>query len=240
MGVIFTMKALVVVIMGGVGNLLGALVGGPAARRRRDRGVAPARSRPDAGGDLCSLPGRAAGAADRPVREARAMSLRNAPWLVLGFVLAVALLGLPLVASGYVLALAISMLSFTVLATAWALFSGPTQLHLAGHAPPSSASAPTRPPCWARWRRGPSCCWLRPALGLALVARRRPVDLASVRRALRHLHVRPGRARAPAGHLVRGEREGDGRALSLPRHAAAGHLLAAAGAGCRRASSSAG
>ena len=40
MGVVFTMKALVVVIMGGVGNLLGALVAGLAARRRRDRGVA--------------------------------------------------------------------------------------------------------------------------------------------------------------------------------------------------------
>ena len=32
----------------------------------------------------------------------------------------------PLVASGYHLALAISLLYFTVLATAWALFSGPT------------------------------------------------------------------------------------------------------------------
>jgi len=48
----------------------------------------------------------------------------------LGFVLgaaAVALLAcVPLVASGYQLALGISLLYFTVLATAWALFSGPT------------------------------------------------------------------------------------------------------------------
>ncbi len=43
-------------------------------------------------------------------------------------VLAVAALALfPLVASGYTLALGISVLSFTVLATAWALFSGPTR-----------------------------------------------------------------------------------------------------------------
>ena len=41
--------------------------------------------------------------------------------------LAIALLaGVPLVATGYQLALAISLLYFTVLATAWALFSGPT------------------------------------------------------------------------------------------------------------------
>ena len=48
----------------------------------------------------------------------------------LAFVLAVAIValaaGVPFVASGYQLALAISLLYFTVLATAWALFSGPT------------------------------------------------------------------------------------------------------------------
>jgi branched-chain amino acid transport system ATP-binding protein/branched-chain amino acid transport system permease protein len=48
----------------------------------------------------------------------------------LGFVLGIigiaVLAGVPLVASGYQLALGISLLYFTVLATAWALFSGPT------------------------------------------------------------------------------------------------------------------
>ncbi len=48
----------------------------------------------------------------------------------IGFVLGVLIValaaGVPLVASGYQLALAISLLYFTVLATAWALFSGPT------------------------------------------------------------------------------------------------------------------
>jgi branched-chain amino acid transport system permease protein len=54
------------------------------------------------------------------------VSLKTTPLIALAILGAVLLAGLPLVASGYVLALAISMLSFTALATAWALFSGPT------------------------------------------------------------------------------------------------------------------
>jgi branched-chain amino acid transport system permease protein len=46
--------------------------------------------------------------------------------LIIGAIVAVLLAGVPLVANGYQLALAISLLYFTVLATAWALFSGPT------------------------------------------------------------------------------------------------------------------
>ena len=46
--------------------------------------------------------------------------------LALGAVIVAALACVPLVASGYHLALGISLLYFTVLATAWALFSGPT------------------------------------------------------------------------------------------------------------------
>jgi branched-chain amino acid transport system permease protein len=53
--------------------------------------------------------------------------LRNLPWLVLGAVVLGLLAAFPLVADGYYLALGISVLYFTVLATAWALFSGPTR-----------------------------------------------------------------------------------------------------------------
>ena len=49
------------------------------------------------------------------------MSLKTTPLIALAILGAVLLAGLPLVASGYVLALAISMLSFTALATAWRL-----------------------------------------------------------------------------------------------------------------------
>ena len=54
------------------------------------------------------------------------MTLARAPLVALALLAALLLIGLPLVASGYVLAVAIGMLQFTVLATAWALFSGPT------------------------------------------------------------------------------------------------------------------
>ena len=75
------------------------------------------------------------------------MSLRNAPWLVLAFVLAVLLLlGLPLIASGYVLALAISMLELHRAGDGLGAVLRADELHLARHAPPSSASAPTPPP----------------------------------------------------------------------------------------------
>lgn len=54
------------------------------------------------------------------------MNLARAPLIALAVLVPLLLAGLPFVASGYVLALAIGMLNFTILATAWALFSGPT------------------------------------------------------------------------------------------------------------------
>ena len=128
MGVEFTMKALIVVIMGGVGNLLGALARGPSAGHRRDLRRAAGRSRPDARGDLCAVPRRAAVAADRPVRESRALSGHS----LAGLVARLRRRGMPRGrAAGrraaIELALGISLLSYTVLATAWALFSGPTR-----------------------------------------------------------------------------------------------------------------
>jgi branched-chain amino acid transport system permease protein len=65
-------------------------------------------------------------AADRPVRESGALSARQFALGAAAAIIIAALAAFPLVASGYHLALAISLLYFTVLATAWALFSGPT------------------------------------------------------------------------------------------------------------------
>ncbi len=127
MGVVFTMKALIVVIVGGARQHHGRAGRRAAAGHHRDGRVAAARSGPDAGGDLRAVHDRPAGAAHGAVREPRAVSFAShpcrgarGPWLRWCWP------GLPLFASGYVLALAISMLSFTTLATAWALFSGPT------------------------------------------------------------------------------------------------------------------
>ncbi len=55
------------------------------------------------------------------------MNLRNLPWFVTGLLVVMALAALPLFANAYHLALGISFLYFTVLATAWAMFSGPTR-----------------------------------------------------------------------------------------------------------------
>jgi len=65
-------------------------------------------------------------AADRSVREAGALSARQFALGAAAAIVIAALAAFPLAASGYHLALAISLLYFTVLATAWALFSGPT------------------------------------------------------------------------------------------------------------------
>jgi branched-chain amino acid transport system permease protein len=55
------------------------------------------------------------------------LSLRTLPWLVLGFLVLLLLAALPLFSNAYGMALGISLLYFVVLATAWALFSGPTR-----------------------------------------------------------------------------------------------------------------
>lgn len=65
-------------------------------------------------------------APDRPVWETGALSAWKVTLVAAAIVVIVALAAFPLVASGYHLALGISLLYFTVLATAWALFSGPT------------------------------------------------------------------------------------------------------------------
>lgn len=62
-------------------------------------------------------------AADRTVWEAGALKVTAA---IVAIVVIAALAAFPWIASGYHLALGISLLYFTVLATAWALFSGPT------------------------------------------------------------------------------------------------------------------
>ena len=107
-GVVFTMKALIVVIMGGVGNLLGALVAGPAARRQPRALVAPTRSRPDARRRpialfltccWCSPRACSAGPRDEPA-PSHSCACALAALAAAGVV--------PLLASGYVLALAIS------------------------------------------------------------------------------------------------------------------------------------
>jgi len=65
-------------------------------------------------------------AADRPVRERGALTTTHLGTIA-ALVITAGIAAVPLVAGPYHVALGISLLSYTVLATAWALFSGPTR-----------------------------------------------------------------------------------------------------------------
>ena len=111
--------------MGGVGNMLGALVAGlllgvaeTAVARLIDPGLTLAVTYAIF---LAALLWRPTGLFGRVgALKSRAILL------LVGIVVIAVLAGVPLFASGYHIALGISLLYFTVLATAWALFSGPT------------------------------------------------------------------------------------------------------------------
>ena len=166
MGVVFTMKALIVVIMGGVGNVAGALRRGPDARPCRNRGRAPRRSGPHHRGHLRAVPDRAAVAADGPVREAGALKpalrpSRSAPR------------SSRCSPSCRRSQAAISSRSASAFSTSpcWRPHGRcspgrPTTFR--SRPSRSSASAPIRSRCWAKSCRGPRCL-RRPALiGIAV------------------------------------------------------------------------
>ena len=150
LGVIFTLKALVIVIMGGVGDIRGAIVASFILGLTRDRRRHLCRSGPDAGRRLYPVHRHPAGAAGGPVREAfvvsggdeRALrpfqtfvqgvrtalvlSRREQINLLVGILILIAAALLPVFNTTYWLSIGISIAMFTVLATSWALFSGPT------------------------------------------------------------------------------------------------------------------
>ena len=131
------MKALVVVIMGGVGNMAGSLLAGMLL------GVAEALCSyyvdfgPDACGRLRAVSGRAGGPAARPVRDALTWPTR--PRTSAGAAIAPRrdprwsrwsprLAAVPWLISDYGLSLMVNVMGYVVLTIAWALFSGTTRL----------------------------------------------------------------------------------------------------------------
>src|SRR5690606_1222382 len=91
---------------------------------RRDLRVELCRSGPDAGRHLSDLPDRTGYPATGPVRKGRTMKRA----LALAGLAALALLAfVPSFAGPYPLGLMIGILGYGVLATAWAMFSGPTR-----------------------------------------------------------------------------------------------------------------
>ena len=100
---------------------------GTGARSQRGAGRDLRRSRPDAGGQFRAVPRRAAGQAGRPVRQGDTMNARTAGIGVVALAALALLAFVPRLGNAYYLALAISLLQYTVLATAWGMFSGPTR-----------------------------------------------------------------------------------------------------------------
>ena len=139
---------------------------------------------------------------------------------------------LPLYADAYYLALAIGLLQFTVLATAWGLFSGPTRYVSLATTAFFGVGAYTVAVL------GEVLAW---PLVLADRCRdrradgrhRRGFDAAAQRPSLRHLHLRTGGADASARDLVRGQQDPCARPLRVRRYHPERHLLAASRA-CRR------
>ncbi len=198
-GVEFTMKALVVVMMGGVGNMVGSLVAGVLLGVAEVALLLPSRFRPDAGGRLFPVPDRPAGSAARTVRNAvmralRSPSSRSPCW-------SPALAAVPWLVSDYGLGFMVNLMCYLVLTVAWALFSGTTRYVSLATAAFFGLGAYTVAmlvkvmPIYATF-------------GIALVARDadgaagRAGDAAHFRHVLRHLRVRPVRADARAAGVV--------------------------------------
>ena len=139
---------------------------------------------------------------------------------------------LPMYVDAYYLALAIGLLQFTVLATAWGLFSGPTRYVSLATTAFFGVGAYT-------------VAVLGELLALAAGAADRNRDrggdgghrgafhVAAQRPALCDLHVRARRTHSPAGDLVRGQQDPRARPLRVRRHYPEGYLLAASRAGSR-------
>ncbi len=118
-----------------------------------------------------------------------------------GAILLAALACLPLFGSSYHLALGISVLYFAVLATAWALFSGPTRYISLATVAFFGVGA------YTVGVLGEVLPW--PLVLLAAAsdwrgarARGRAFHAAPVRHLFRHLQLRPFRADPATGHLV--------------------------------------
>ncbi|WP_382328394.1 ABC transporter permease [Hydrogenophaga sp. UC242_50] len=126
MGVVFTMKALIVVIMGGVGNLMGCLVAGLLLGLTESLVAHLRGARPHARGHLRPVPAGPHHPPHGHVRKGRGMKRGDIVFVTLGVAGLAACALLPFFGSGYAMSMAINLLIFTVLATAWALFSGPT------------------------------------------------------------------------------------------------------------------
>ena len=229
LGVVFTLKALVVVIMGGVGNLLGALIAGLILGLVEnyvavfvDPGLTLAATYAIF---LLVLLVRPQGLLGR----SQPMSGREMLGIALAAVAVAVLACVPLMLGDYGLSLAINIVSYTVLATAWSLFSGPTRYVSLATVAFFGIGAYTTA-VFVESLAWPLVLLIAAGVSVVVAAIVGLVDAAAERRLLRDLQLRPGRAGPPARHLVRGQQDPHARPLRLHRHHRGADLLAAPGA----------
>ena len=130
-GAAFTMKALIVVVMGGIGHVLGGLVAGLILGLAETHGGPAARSGPRSPSSTspssrsCCCGGRRACSAAAPV--GRAAPRLRIPKEAVALAALAALLLVPRFADAYWLSLLVNILTYVALATGWAFFSGATR-----------------------------------------------------------------------------------------------------------------
>jgi len=130
MGVAYTLNALIVVVMGGIGNVAGGLVAAlilgmaqTLAAQLGQAGLGTIITFAIFSIVLLWRPQGLFGSSSRPGAQGRLHIPKETAWIA-GLV---ALLFVPLFANPYWLSLAVTILTYVALATAWAFFSGPTR-----------------------------------------------------------------------------------------------------------------
>ena len=229
-GVEYTLKALIVVIMAGVGRVTGTLAAGLLLGVVESLGGYLIDPGADDRHQFRAVHAGPAAAADGVVHPC--LSCRDktgGPPALLRAGACSRSRCCRLFASGYVISLFICCCSPTSRSRPPGRSSPARRATSRSPPRPSSASASTR------WRSCTSTCrcpsrWLAAAVvGFLVAAGRRPLHAAPARRLLRRLHVRPHRAGAPGHQLVGDQDQQDGVALHLHRRVEREHLRDAAG-----------
>ena len=157
------------------------------------------------------------------------MSGREMLGIALAAVAVAVLACVPLMLGDYGLSLAINIVSYTVLATAWSLFSGPTRYVSLATVAFFGIGAYTTA-VFVESLAWPLVLLIATGVSVVVAAIVGLSTLQAERRLLRDLQLWPGRAGPPARHLVRGQQDPHARPLRLHRHHGGADLLAAPGA----------
>ncbi len=207
LGVVFTLKALIVVIMEVLGNLLGALIAGLILGLVENYVAVFIDPGLTLGRDLRDLPDRAAGPAPGPARPVEPMS-RHETLSILGGPLPPRSWPVFRSSSSATMAcrFAINIVSYAVLATAWSLFSGPTRYVSLATVAFFGIGAYTTA-VFAETLPWPAVLVIAAGIGVVVATLVGLSTLRPLGRLLRDLQLRPRRAGPPARDLVGGQQD---------------------------------